>query len=563
MKVLGIHDGHNSAAALIEDGSLVMALQEERFTYVKNAGGMPVHALEHLHRQCGLADVDVIAVCGKYMGTHDWSREYIIENYRRSASTRNILRQKLKKAGWVYSLYRKNKNIDRLRDMPAFLDKGRVRYVDHHLCHASSAYFGNGQHDDEVLVLTCDGFGDGRSASAYIGHEGKLEPVLSIAEADSIGRVYSYMTYLYNMVPYEHEFKIMGMAPYCTDSKRIEQCKRRFEALFRWSDEDTRWSYCGAYPSVQSAGRELKTIFEGTRFDVLAAALQLFTEETLVRWTRALIRKTGINRLAMAGGVFMNVKANQIIAAMPEVASCFVFPSCGDESNAIGAAYLAYSEEAGTPPAPLESFYLGDEPEDGEPLFDRDSPLYQWERCDDIEERVASLLAAGEIVGRVSGRMEFGARSLGNRAILANPSFPDTLRTINEMIKGRDFWMPFAPSVLAEELDRYFLVNEAVRGYGYMMFTADSRREVRAYARAALHPYDFSGRPNAVSTASNPAYHRLLTLYREKTGEGLILNTSYNLHGYPMVRDGKQAMHVFVHSGLKYLAYGSYLLSKK
>jgi carbamoyltransferase len=562
MRVLGIHDGHNSAVALIENGKLVMALQEERFSYEKNAGGMPIMALEHLHQSVGLDKVDAIAFCGKYMGASDWSRDSVLGSYRNSTLKRNILRQFLKKSALIRTAYQKKMNAHRLVDLPSFLDRGKVHYLDHHLCHASSAYFGNGQMDEPVLVLTCDGNGDGRSATASVGHHGKLFPVVSIPEADSIGRVYSYMTFLYNMVPYEHEFKIMGMAPYCTDAKRIHRCKQRIDDLFKWNQDETAWGYCGRYPSIQSAGDELKAIFEETRFDILAAALQLFTEETLVRWIRALIRKTGIRNLAMAGGVFMNVKANQIIAEMDEVAACFVFPSCGDESNAIGAAYHIYQELTDRYPEPLDTFYLGDEFVEDVSILGHDS-FYDHEYCEDIEGRVAALLARGEIVGRISGRMEFGARSLGNRAILANPSFPETLRTINDMIKGRDFWMPFAPSVMAEDLGRYFKFSDSVKSYSYMMFTAESHPEVREYARAALHPYDYSGRPNAVSEASNPGYYRLLKAFRSQTGEGLILNTSYNLHGYPMVRDGKQALHVFANSGLNYLAYGNYLLKKK
>lgn len=215
-------------------------------------------------------------------------------------------------------------------------------------------------------------------------------------------------------------------------------------------------------------------------------------------------------------------------------------------------------------PRPLNNFYFGDEFVVLESELKKlDTLKVKIKYFDDIETEIAKLIAAGEIVGRVKGRMEFGARALGNRSILANPSVDDVLKTINDMIKNRDFWMPFAPSVIEENIDDYFFTNDSVIDYEYMIFTCESKPEKRKYARNSLHPYDFTGRPQVVKKEHNPDYHRLITRYKELTGEGLILNTSYNLHGYPIVRTQEQALHVFLDSGLKFLALDNYMLVKK
>lgn len=259
----------------------------------------------------------------------------------------------------------------------------------------------------------------------------------------------------------------------------------------------------------------------------------------------------------------MNVKANMLISEMPEVSFVYVFPSCGDDSNAIGAAYNRYFELSRNLPEKLNGYYLGNDVKiDKKFLSELEHKGLKFEYHENIEKQVAELLAKGEIVGRVKGKMEFGARSLGNRGILANPSVEGVLKTINEMIKGRDFWMPFAPSVLYEDLDKYFFVNSKVVDWEYMIFTAASKADVRDYARAALHPYDFTGRPQGVKYEDNPDYYNLLLEYKNLSGESLILNTSYNLHGYPMVQDSDQALDVLLNSDLKYLALGNYMLCK-
>lgn len=564
MKILAIHDGHNASACLLEDGQIAFFCQEERFTYRKNEGGVPVITIEQIIARYG-NNFDRVLFTSNYIGTIDWSREAHLSEMSSRSTWKKRLRQELKKVPWVYGHYKQRRQAHRLQRIRQVLGNREVEFLDHHFCHAASAYFSSIDPDRPTLVLTCDGDGDGRSASAFLGQGGILKPILSIPQASSLGALYSYFTFLYSMVPLEHEYKIMGLAPYCNDRKSVAKVKDQLAKVLAFRNEnDLAWSYLGRHSAIQDAGDELSAIFRGFRFDVLAAGLQEFTEEILCEWVQRMVRATGITDIVCAGGVFMNVKANMAIADLPEVSSIFVTPSCGDESLPIGASYYAYFEATRNLPTPLGHLYFGDDVQVDQTHLDMmQAAGITARRCDDVELEIAKLLAEGQVVGRVRGRMEFGARSLGNRAILANPAVSGIRQLINDMIKGRDFWMPFAPSVLEEDFDKYFIRNKKVKNYNHMIFTAHSHPEVRGYANHALHPYDFSGRPHAVLRAENPDYHHLISCYKGITGEGLLLNTSYNLHGFPMVRDAQQAIHVLKNSGLEFLALGDYLCSKR
>lgn len=565
MKFIGIHDGHNASISILEDGEVVFAIQEERLTYEKNQGGLPKNAIKILKEKYLLNKEDEIGFVTNHLPTHDWGKTAVLKSYSISDSNSNIIRHYLKNFDFIYNLYSKKVNIPRRKMIAETFQDNKVHFLDHHLCHASTAYYGLGKYDEDVLVITADGDGDRRAGSIYLGNNGNLKELESLKTKDSLGWLYSFSTFIFNMVPFEHEYKIMGLAPYCKDRDRIEKCKNEFYKILKFKNlDDVFWSYCGAFPTIQSAGREIRKIFESFRFDIYSAALQEFTEELIVEMISRSIKKYNVSTIALAGGIFMNVKANMLIAELPMVKKCFVYPSCGDETNTIGLVYYDYFKKTGRKPNPIQGFYYGDNFEiDESELKKLDTSKIQINSFNNIEDEVARLLASGGIVGRVKGKMEFGARALGNRSIIADPSIDDVLKTINDMIKNRDFWMPFAPSLLAEDIDLYFETNKSVIDYEYMIFTCESKPEKRKYARNALHPYDFTGRPQAVRKEHNADYHYLISKYKELRGEGLILNTSYNLHGFPIVRTQKQALHVFLESGLNYLALDNFLLRKK
>jgi carbamoyltransferase len=368
-------------------------------------------------------------------------------------------------------------------------------------------------------------------------------------------------------VPMEHEYKLMGLAPYAEKARESQAISEEFEELFAFDrDNPMLWSRAANCPPLQYSAEFLANLLRRKRFDHIAGGVQLFVERFVVQWVRNCIAETGIHKIALAGGVFMNVKANQKILNLPEVEELFIFPSCGDETNSIGAAWLLDQQLSDKTPQKLGPFYLGPEYSDAE--IEAALRSYKFKSAvesrqqREVERSAAELLAKGIVVARFKGRMEFGARALGNRSILANPAVPGVVKIINEMIKCRDFWMPFAPSVLAERSERYFFKPKPVEA-PYMILTFDSRPEKREVMVAAIHPYDATGRPQEVDSSWNPDYHRLISHFEELTGEAIILNTSFNLHGEPVVCSPEDALRVFDISGLEHLAIGSFLLSKK
>jgi carbamoyltransferase len=571
--VVGIHNGHNAAAAVVRDGQLAFALQEERLTRLKNQGGLPVETLKTIQSDYapanGAPHALPVAFGGKNLTQCHWKRDAILASYGNSScGPIGRMKRLARKSPAVSDVINRFKLWHLEEELSAKLEgaKPHATGFDHHLCHAAAAYFGWGRLNEDVLVLTCDGAGDSVCATVNIGKDGKLRTLARTEESHSVGAFFGKITYLLGMCPLEHEYKVMGLASYAEKSPETQRMADEFWQLFEFDPHNPMiWRRRNGSPPMQFASDYLSRLIRRKRFDHVAAGAQLFIEQFLTTWVRNCVQATGISRVALSGGVFMNVKANKRILELPEVEELFVFPSCGDETNAIGAAWLLYLQEYQEVPQPLTHLYLGMDHSANEIATDlRDFQFTRrvaFEEPADIERRVAELLSKGRIVARYKGRCEFGARALGNRSILANASRQDAVRIINEMIKCRDFWMPFAPSVLAERSNDYFRKPKPMPA-PHMIMTFDTREEKRAALAAAVHPYDFTGRPQEVSENANPEYYRLLKYFEELTGEGIILNTSFNLHGEPVVCSPKDALRVFDISGLEYLAIGDTLLSK-
>ena len=306
------------------------------------------------------------------------------------------------------------------------------------------------------------------------------------------------------------------------------------------------------------------------RFDVIAGAVQKLLEERVSEWISNAIKKTGIKNVALTGGVFMNVKVSMVVAGMKEVESIFVMPSAGDESTPIGGCfygYLLYCEKnkLNFNPKPLEDLYLGPEYSDKyvEEIIKKQDlkNKYKIKKYNNINYKIAHLLAKGEIVSRCTGKSEWGARALGNRSILANPKNKDTIRVLNETIKDRDFWMPFTPSIL-DKFEKVYMINPKKIFSPYMALAFESTKKAREDLPAAMHPYDFSLRPQIVTKKYNKDYYEIIEEFSKLTGIGAILNTSFNLHGEPNILTPEDALHTVENSDLKYLAVGHYLFEK-
>jgi carbamoyltransferase len=584
--VLGISDSHNSSACLYENGQIVVAINEERLRRVKNWAGFPEKAVEECLciRGIDLGDVDRFALAGLGGGLATHNRDEIIAMYRNGAARsaqywRNRLTETLVNALYRHPLktWYQATQIGKRRDrerrhrraaqiLKLGVPEKKVVFVGHHRAHACSAYFGWGKFNEDILVLTNDGSGDRICATVNIGRNGKLECLAEIRDAESIGFIYSMATCLLGMVPLEHEYKLMGLAPY-GNPLVAERIFKKLMLCFQYNAPDgMTWRRANGCPETYRSYQHLRNLFELERFDNICAGLQRFIEEFLSGWVRNCIRATGIRKVALAGGVFMNVKLNKAIMELPEVDDLFVFPSCGDETNSMGAAYHAFAENRShCEMKPLANFYTGRQYDDGqieqairEYSFSRPTTVTQIE---EIEYKVAELLAAGEIVARFSGREEFGARALGNRSVLADPSRPEVVKIINDAIKSRDFWMPFAPTVLDRRADDYMRNPKRIAA-PYMILAMDAAGTIADFASAA-HPYDHTIRPQILYRQWNPDYYALLEAFEQKTGRGILLNTSFNLHGAPIVSTPSDALQVFDVSGLKYLAIGNFLLRKE
>lgn len=584
MYILGIHDGHNASAILLRDGRVVAGVQEERPRGVKNAMGMPKAAIQDVLEQAAItpAHVDLVALSGLHSGEYidvdqcSNPSEQIVKWHKAKYDQRPFNLKRLIRPLVPQSVFELVKgNGIRERRMDAVTSMGfareRIRLVEHHTAHASSAYYGWGKLDEPVLVLTNDGMGDDICATVSIGENGQLKRIAAVPCGESVAEIYALTTFLMGMVPLEHEYKLMGMAPYASTS-RSEKLSQVLSGLIAFDrNSGLTWTRTHGLPPLSLAYHQLEDIFRRQRFDHICGGVQFFVENFLTKWVTNAIAQTGIRKIACSGGIFMNVKANKLLLELEAVEDMFVFPSCGDETNAVGAAYWVHAQERqrNGQPVDIESLsdlYWGKESSDDE--IERAISEYRFsnkvrvETPHDIEFRVAELLASGRVVARCSGRMEFGARALGNRSILANPADSNVVKIINEMIKQRDFWMPFAPSVNAERTRDYIRKPKDIPA-PYMTFCFDSVPEKVSVFAAGVHPYDGTARPQEVTAEQNPRYHRLIQYFGELTREEIILNTSFNLHGFPVVYTPQQALKTLDQSGLEHLAIGNFLISKK
>ena len=543
-------------------------MQEERLTRIKNHDTFPSKAIKHVLQFKGLMpnDIDAVAFNGFHMPKNATKLESLKEFYE-SQSVKTYIKRIIKKTP-VNSLYKFKRRIERINSLKSLgFTKSKILFVEHHMAHASAAYWGSPWRE-KVLIITNDGAGDDLCATINIGDMNEIKRMYLISEDNSIALIYAMITFLMGMVPNEHEYKLMGLAPYATSDK-ITLVYKKFRDLVEFGNGGLTWRWKKGAPHTYYSYNFFLKLLKRDRFDLIAAGLQKFTEDFLIEWIRNVVKIIGIRRIAFSGGIFMNVKANKRISELSEVEDIFVFPSSGDESNAIGAAFWAYAEECkkqnkSIDIEPIGPIYLGAGCNDVEirnTLKGFDFKNIQVKESHDIEKEVAELLAKDKVVARCKGRMEFGARALGNRSILANPSNLDIKKIINDSIKMRDFWMPFAPSILQED-ESLYLVNPKRIKSPYMMLSFETNKQNRNKIIAAIHPYDYTARPQIVYKEWNPDYYHLISEFKKLTGIGAVLNTSFNLHGYPIVYTPSDAIKVFVRSGLRYLALGNFLLSK-
>jgi len=583
-RVLGIHYGHNATVGVLEDGKMVFVQSEERINRMKNSYGIPIETINYVKDKYKNFDYIVINGEKPYLfdafKKHNFVSIRPIDNFNKSRplNLKNFLKFLLflKNRKIFNTLYFINQKIYLKRTGSQKLYKEMILYfskifnflpsqiitLNHHLAHSFSTFFNL---KDNTLIFTLDGGGDDICATVSIYHNNQLKLLSSINDNNSIGLLWATLAGFMGMKPLEDEYKVMGLAPYAKIDKARQVADLFSQILFLDKEGNFRSKFSLA-PSHLFYWQ--KFLYE--RFDNLAAGIQLFTEEIICNWIKYWINKTAIHDIALAGGLFMNVKLNQKISELKEVENIFIMPSAGDESSVFGCCfygYKKYCEENNLPfnPQPFTHLYLGFDysNEDIKKTIEdlKLNSKYKVKFYEDIEKEVANLLAQNEIVARFSGAMEFGARALGNRSILSNPSNYDNVRIINEMIKQRDFWMPFACSILEE--DQYEYIENPKNIYApYMIITFNTTEKGKKELKAGIHPYDFTIRPQVVRKEWNPKYHYLISEFKKLTGIGGVLNTFFNLHGEPLVCSPEDAISTFERSGLKHLALGNYLISK-
>lgn len=563
--VLGIHDGHNASVCLIRGGRVDYLVQEERLVYEKNFWGFPVRAVADALQRGGLkpGDIDQVSFNATSRVPRTRKLSEALYSFERLLSTSGWLR--MVALSWLgtnlpgRAAQSAARRAAYLAEAVPGLQERPIRIFGHHQSHAAGAYFSmRTDPRSEHLVLSLDGAGEHDCATVSVAVDGKLRRIANTPLANSVGSVYAFVTFLMGFIPYEHEYKLMGMAPYC-DKKRAEKAAQIFHKYVGLRPDGLGFQRHGLPPHLRV--RELVRDLTMQRFDVICAGVQKFTEDLVVAWVRNCIAKTGIRKVCCGGGVFMNVKANKLLMELPEVDYLGVMPSCGDESLSFGQAALGYAEladQADIPPWGPIYFGPGIDDAEAERLLRENGVAFS--KPADIELEIAKLLQGGHAVARCRGGMEFGARALGNRSILSDPMQPDCVRVINQMVKKRDFWMPFAPMMLQERQHEY-IVNPKKFACPHMMLSFDSQATFPQFI-AAVHNADLTARAQILEQSYNPEMYRCLKHFEALTGRGVVLNTSFNLHGYPVCLGPKEALHVFLDSGLKYLALGSFLAAK-
>lgn len=582
--ILGIYPRHNATAVLLKDGQILAAVSEERFVGEKNFKGFPKKAINYCLEEAGITaeQLDLVTIPFKYLAPIHSSikseNDSLISFLSFIYPLINLVRKVWGELAYRFSVLRiigrefyylstsvigsltmwiEKKNIaDYLN-----INTNKIVTFDHHLCHAAAAYYTSPFNNQKALILTADGEGNNYSASVNIFDKKSIQILARTNRDSSLGYIYKDVTTFLGMKENEHEYKVMGLAPYA-HKLDVEKYYKKIKDIVFLEGLNFKSKF-----STVDTPKFLRRQIKRLRFDIVAGIFQKLIEEKTTEWTKKAISATHLKTILLSGGVFMNIKANQKIGQISEVKNLYVIPSASDESSPMGACYLGFlylnNRNKDLIIAPIKDIYWGPCFSDKEvEFFLKSYKKIKAKKIKNIEKAIAQLLAKGEIVARMAGRMEFGARALGNRSILADPSRYENVRIINDQIKGRDFWMPFSPTII-EERAKDYIVNPKKLTSPYMMISFDSTPRARQELVAAIHPADFTLRPQILKKEFNPKYYKIIKEFEKITGTGAVLNTSFNIHGYPIVRGPKEALDAFSNSGLKFLAMENYLIEKR
>ncbi len=570
MRILGISDHFISGAAVVEDGRLVSAVNEERLARQKMVMGFPWKSIASVLQiaRVGPEDLDQVAIAsewGHFLNDYvDFSDgvfgvdEGVVRNLFFSVGTHlSWLRDKVPLLERLYYDLRKPafaKRRARIRQVlrDEFGITCPVVFVSHHLAHAAGAYYASGFED--ALMVTLDGAGDGHSSHVYEVANGEWRFLHSVPSFDSLGDYYAYVTQISGFKAGKHEGKITGLAAYG------EPLYRDLLDRFIRYEDGTMINAGNAFR--HAAIRKLKAALPKDYSKAhLAASIQQVAEDITTRYVSYWRERTGQSNVALAGGVFGNVKINQRVHEIEGVESVFVYPAMSDEGIAGGAALMQWARSNPSFPPPekcLDHVYLGPQFSEAEIEDLLASEDVEFTRPANFEAEVARMIADGYVVARFAGRMEYGPRALGNRSILYRPDEPEVNDWLNKRL-GRTEFMPFAPVALAEDAHLYFKhLDGAMDTARFMTVTFDCTELMRRTCPGVVH-VDGTARPQIVSESDNPVYYRIVKEFKRITGLSCIVNTSFNIHEEPIVCTPQDAIRAFKIGHLDALAIGPFV----
>jgi len=595
MYILGISAFyHDSAACLLKDGEIVAAAQEERFSRKKHDAGFPTHAIQYCLMEAGIAakDIDNVVFYEKPFVKF----ERLLETYLAFAPKGFKSFAKAMPVWIKDKLFQKSALIKELKTtLDESVDwRGRLLFSEHHLSHAASAYYPSPF--DSAAVLTLDGVGEWTTTSLAIGKGSDLQVVKEIHFPHSLGLLYSAFTYYTGFKVNSGEYKVMGLAPY--GEPRYADLIR--EKLITVADDGSfqlDMSYFDYATGLTMTNKKFDALFGGpprtsetelTQREMdLAASVQKVTEDIVLELARGIAKETGERNLCLAGGVALNCVANGILLREKIFDNIWIQPAAGDAGGALGAAlstwYLYHNKErvVSTERDAMKGAYLGPEFTDNEienELINCGANFKKLSEAEMIEE-VASALADEKAVGWMQGRMEFGPRALGGRSIIADPRSPVIQKQLNLKVKYRESFRPFAPSVLREDVSEWF---EHDGDSPYMLLVADVQNDKRLAMTVeeealfgidklnvprssvpAITHVDYSARIQTVHADTNSRYHAVISKFKEKTGCPLVVNTSFNVRGEPIICTPTDAFKCFMGTEMDVLAVGKYVLYKE
>lgn len=561
MNILGVRYGHDAAAALVIDGKIIASIAEERLSRIKHDTSFPVKAIAACLRIGGLKaeDIDCLALPNTLV-PEVFFRFFSIPNCPdnlREPKPLNIFRRKVPpRAGLpVMPLYYEPFRLS---------EHCRIHLCDHHRAHAASTYYTSGLVEEGSLVVTMDGSGGEVSCAFWKGAGSHLELLKSYGRESSLGYFYSNCTEALGWRHGANEWKLMGLAPYGSPSPGLLRgYYPEFEGgeLVRGRDygEFGRWNDHGANHYHGKDAHELRSFVEQIGAENFAAEAQRIVEEQGMKLLLPWLEREKSRNLCCAGGFFLNVKFNQKLWYTKALDNQWVYPDCGDSGLPVGAALDAYASETSTPVfSRLQNMYLGPEFSDSFIKETLDERGLAYLRTDNPDHLAAKYLAQNLVVGWFQGRMEAGPRALGHRSILMSPLRRENKDLINAKVKYREMFRPFCPSMLYEMRDDY-LVD--ARTEEYMITSFEVLDEKKASIPAVVHE-DGTARPQMVKKDIEPRYHNLISQFRELTGEGALLNTSFNVRGEPVVCEPREAIRCFYDTGLDVLVLGNYIVTK-